>query len=130
MIVAPGSRARIRATRSRACASTAGVNLARNVSSCACASMLPPAPLLKRSGMIHSLRILEGGNAMARTEAADGDTAEKLFNGYDSVANGMLDQCAVIGDVVTGGARSFCRIKVCESLSDLAEALEIDGSLS
>jgi hypothetical protein len=67
---------------------------------------------------------------MGQTGAGGGDTAKKLFNGYDSIANGMLSQSAVTGDAELGGGRSVVKIRVCESVSELAQALEIDGSLS
>ena len=54
----------------------------------------------------------------------------KLFSGYDTVARGMLPGSAVVGDHEKSGARSSVRIEVCESLSELAQALEIDASLS
>ncbi|HEV2818001.1 MAG TPA: hypothetical protein VGW40_12370 [Allosphingosinicella sp.] len=67
---------------------------------------------------------------MAGTEAGGGDTPDKLFNGYDSIANGMLNASAVTGGSERSGGRSVVNIRVCESVSDLAKALEIDGSLS
>ena len=54
----------------------------------------------------------------------------KLFRGYDSVARGMLSSSAVTGGHEKSDARSTVRVEVCESLSELAQALEIDASLS
>jgi hypothetical protein len=54
----------------------------------------------------------------------------RLFRGYDTVARGMLSASAIGGDYETSGERSTMRVEVCESLSELAEALEIDASLS
>jgi hypothetical protein len=67
---------------------------------------------------------------MATTEDGAGDPPEKLFSGYDSIANGMLNESAVTGDPTPDGARSVVNIRVCETVSELARALEIDGSLS
>lgn len=67
---------------------------------------------------------------MTRLNAGTGNTSEKLFNGYDSIANGMLNASAVSGGSEHGGGRSVVNIRVCESVSELAKALEIDGSLS
>ena len=64
------------------------------------------------------------------TQAGDGDTPNRLFSGYDSVASGMLSSSAVVGKHGTEGGRQVVNIRVCESVSELAEALEIDGSLS
>jgi hypothetical protein len=63
-------------------------------------------------------------------QAGAGSASEKLFNGYDSIANGMLNESAVTGGSSQSGARSVVNIRVCESVSELARALEIDGSLS
>ena len=54
----------------------------------------------------------------------------KLFRGYDTVARGMLSSSAIVGDYEKSDARSTVRVEVCESLSELADALEIDASLS
>src|SRR3712207_5259428 len=54
----------------------------------------------------------------------------KLFRGYDTVARGMLSSSAVTGGHEQSDARSTVRVEVCESLSELAQALEIDASLS
>lgn len=67
---------------------------------------------------------------MAQASAGAGDTPEKLFNGYDSIDKGMLNESAVTGAMERGGGRSVVKIRVCESTSELANALEIDGSLS
>lgn len=67
---------------------------------------------------------------MAVVNAGDGDTPNKLFSGYDSVANGMLSSSAVDGKHKPEGGRQMVNIRVCESVSELADALEIDGSLS
>lgn len=67
---------------------------------------------------------------MAQTSAAAGNTPEKLFNGYDSIDKGMLNEGAVAGGMEQGGGRSVVKIRVCESVNELAQALEIDGSLS
>ncbi|HYJ82547.1 MAG TPA: hypothetical protein VEW26_06865 [Allosphingosinicella sp.] len=53
-----------------------------------------------------------------------------LFRGYDTVARGMLTGCAVKGGFENTGEGGTIRVEVCESLSQLAEALEIDASLS
>lgn len=67
---------------------------------------------------------------MAQVNAGAGDTPAKLFRGYDSIGNGMLSSSAVKGDYERGGGSTVVNIRVCESLSELAQALEIDGSLS
>jgi hypothetical protein len=53
-----------------------------------------------------------------------------LFRGYDTVARGMLPGGAINGDFENTGEGSTMRVEVCESLSELAQALEIDASLS
>jgi hypothetical protein len=53
-----------------------------------------------------------------------------LFRGYDTVARGILTASAVEGDYENSGASSAVRVQVCESLSELADALDIDASLS
>lgn len=67
---------------------------------------------------------------MTGAGAGPANTSEKLFNGYDSIANGMLNASAVAGAAERGGGRTVVNIRVCESASELAKALEIDGSLS
>lgn len=67
---------------------------------------------------------------MAKTNAGTGDAPDKLFSGYDSIANGMLSAGAVTGGADRNGGRSLVNIRVCESVSELAKALEIDASLS
>lgn len=67
---------------------------------------------------------------MVTTNAGAGNTPDKLFNGYDSIANGMLNASAVTGGFEQSGGRSLVNIRVCESVSELAKALEIDASLS
>jgi hypothetical protein len=64
------------------------------------------------------------------TQAGAGDTPNKLFTGYDSVGAGMLSSSAVEGKAGTEGGRNVVNIRVCQSVSELADALEIDGSLS
>lgn len=54
----------------------------------------------------------------------------KLFRGYDTVARGILTASAVTGGSENEGVSSGVRVQVCESLSELAEALDIDASLS
>ena len=54
----------------------------------------------------------------------------KLFRGYDTVARGILTDSAVDGKYEKSGVSSGVRIEVCESLSELAQALDIDASLS
>jgi hypothetical protein len=54
----------------------------------------------------------------------------KLFRGYDPVARGLLTASAVTGSWDKNDVTSGVRIEVCESLSELAEALDIDASLS
>jgi hypothetical protein len=67
---------------------------------------------------------------MVQANAGAGDAPAKLFRGYDSIANGMLNENAVAGGSDSNGGRSLVNIQVCESLSELAQALDIDGSLS
>ena len=68
---------------------------------------------------------------MVTTNAGVGNEPPyELFNGYDSIANGMLNASAVAGDAKGGGGSSLVNIRVCESVSELAKALEIDASLS
>jgi len=67
---------------------------------------------------------------MVATNAGVGAAPDKLFNGYDSIANGMLNSSAVTGGSEWSGGRSLVNIRVCESVSELAKALEIDASLS
>ena len=59
-----------------------------------------------------------------------GDAPVKLYSGYDTVARGMLPGSAVVGGHEKSGAQSSVRIEVCDSLSKLAQALDIDASLS
>jgi hypothetical protein len=54
----------------------------------------------------------------------------KLFRGYDSVARGLLTTSAVTGEFENSNVTSDVKVEVCESLSELAKALEIDASLS
>jgi len=54
----------------------------------------------------------------------------KLFRGYDRVARGMLTASAVTGGFEKDRVSSGVRVQVCESLSELADALDIDASLS
>src|SRR4051812_1917475 len=54
----------------------------------------------------------------------------KLFRGYDTVARGIMPASAIVGDYEKSGASSAVRVQVCESLSELADALDIDASLS
>jgi len=69
--------------------------------------------------------------AAAQVNAGAGDAASKIFLGYDTVRNAMLSSSAVDGKYKeSDGARNVCNIEVCESVSDLARALEIDSSLS
>ena len=67
---------------------------------------------------------------MAQASAGAGDAPGKLFRGYDGIANGMLNESAVTGGSEQSGGRTIVKIKVCESVSELAQALEIDASLS
>lgn len=67
---------------------------------------------------------------MVQVKAGAGDTPAKLFRGYDSVGRGMLSSSAVTGDLEQTGGRSVVNIRVCESESELARALEIDASVS
>jgi hypothetical protein len=68
---------------------------------------------------------------MVTTNAGAGNEPPyELFNGYDSIANGMLNESAVTGDAKWSGGSSLVNIRVCESVSELAKALEIDASLS
>lgn len=59
-----------------------------------------------------------------------GTTPSRLFRGYDSIADGMLDSNAVTGEYDQTGASTVARIKVCQGASEVSKALEIDGSLS
>jgi hypothetical protein len=54
----------------------------------------------------------------------------KLFRGYDTVAKGLLIDSAVDGNFENSDVTSGVKVEVCESLTELAEALEIDASLS
>ena len=67
---------------------------------------------------------------MTQGNAGAGGAPAELFRGYDGVANGALNESAVTGDADFGGARTVVNIRVCESVSELAQALEIDASLS
>lgn len=72
---------------------------------------------------------------MAQTlgsEMRDGSNSApvKLFRGYDTVSRGILTASAVEGDWENTGVSSAVRVQVCESLSELAEALDIDASLN
>ena len=68
---------------------------------------------------------------MVTTNAGVGsEPPYELFNGYDSIANGMLNASAVAGDAKGSGGSSLVNIRVCESVTELAKALEIDASLS
>lgn len=70
------------------------------------------------------------------TTAREGSapTAEQapsnLYQGYDAVAIGMLSTSAATGAYEKTGGRSQVHIKVCESAEEVAEALEIDASVS
>lgn len=66
----------------------------------------------------------------AEMTKGDNPTPVTLFRGYDTVARGMLTGCAVKGDFENTGEGSTMRVEVCESLTQLAQALEIDASLS
>ncbi|MEA3011885.1 MAG: hypothetical protein QOD42_430 [Sphingomonadales bacterium] len=67
---------------------------------------------------------------MVATNPGTSEPPYELFNGYDSIANGMLNANAVTGDAKSSGGSSLVNIRVCESVSELAKALEIDASLS
>ena len=67
---------------------------------------------------------------MAQVNAGAGDTANRLFSGFDSIANGMLASSAVEGDTIEKGLPLSLTIQVCQSVSELANALEIDSSVS
>jgi hypothetical protein len=68
---------------------------------------------------------------MAGTRAGAGDAPAELFRGYDGIARGTLNESAVTGGSEPGdGGRTAVNIRVCESVSELAQALEIDASLS
>jgi hypothetical protein len=66
------------------------------------------------------------GAEMARGE----NRPVNLFQGYDTVARGMRPASPIDGEWENTGEGSTLRVEVCESLSELAEALEIDASLS
>ncbi|MBV8686331.1 MAG: hypothetical protein JOZ90_05070 [Alphaproteobacteria bacterium] len=56
---------------------------------------------------------------------------KRLFAGYDSVLRGMLPASAVTGEhAQSDGGIASAHIQVCESLQELAQALDIDASLS
>lgn len=63
-------------------------------------------------------------------DAGAGDTANRLFSGFDSIANGMLPSSAVEGETIKEGLPVNLTIEVCQSVSELAKALEIDSSVS
>jgi len=67
---------------------------------------------------------------MTQVNAGAGDTPSKIFSGYDSVGSGMLTSSAVEGKYSDSGGRQTAYVRVCESVSEVADALEIDGSLS
>jgi hypothetical protein len=70
---------------------------------------------------------------MANSEMTAGDNPipQRLFAGYDSVLRGMLPASPVTGDPErSDGARASAHVQVCESLQELAQALDIDASLS
>jgi hypothetical protein len=67
---------------------------------------------------------------MTQASAGAGDTPTKLFRGYDSIGSGMLSSSAVQGEYERSGGSTVVNIRVCESTAELAQALEIDGSLS
>lgn len=69
-------------------------------------------------------------NVKAEMTVGDNPVPVNLFSGYDTVSRGMLSTSAVAGDHQKSGGRSSVQIAVCESLSELTKALEIDASLS
>lgn len=72
----------------------------------------------------------EGFSVVTTNAGAGQEPPYELFNGYDSIANGILNAGAVTGDAKGTGGGSLVNIRVCESVSELAKALEIDASLS
>jgi hypothetical protein len=69
-------------------------------------------------------------NVKAEMTVGDKPVPVNLFSGYDTVSRGMLSSSAVAGEHQKSGGKSSVQIAVCESLSELARALEIDASLS
>jgi hypothetical protein len=62
--------------------------------------------------------------------AAGGETPKELFRGFDSVSNGTLTSTAVEGESFMDGLPVKLTIQLCQSVSELAKALEIDSSVS
>ena len=67
---------------------------------------------------------------MTQVAKAVSDTTSRLFIGFNSVAGEMLQASAVKGDYFEEGIESNVTIKVCESLEELAQGLQIDASMS
>ncbi|HKR24003.1 MAG TPA: hypothetical protein VJS15_01995 [Allosphingosinicella sp.] len=67
---------------------------------------------------------------MTQVDAGAGNAPAKLFRGYDNVSRGMLSSSAVTGKYEKTDGRSTAHIHVCESITELSRALEIDASLS
>lgn len=67
---------------------------------------------------------------MTQVNAGVGETTSRLCTGFDSVAGGMLAASAVEGDYHKEGVESTVDIKVCESVEELTQALQIDASMS
>jgi hypothetical protein len=67
---------------------------------------------------------------MTQVANAVSDTTSRLCIGFDSVAGVMLQASAVEGDYHEEGVESKVTIKVCESLEELSQGLQIDASMS
>jgi hypothetical protein len=63
-------------------------------------------------------------------DAVAGKRPNELFSGFDSVADGLLSTSAVEGEFEKGGTITGANIKVCQSMKELAQALEINASVS
>jgi Jacalin-like lectin domain/MAC/Perforin domain len=68
--------------------------------------------------------------ANAELTAGKDSVPVKLFRGYDTVSRGILTSSAVEGAWENTGVSSAVRVQVCESLAELADALDIDASLN
>src|ERR1051326_2667250 len=68
--------------------------------------------------------------AMTQVNAGAGDTPNRLFSGFDSVARGMLPTRVVTGEYEEGGSSTRLSIAVCRSVSELKRALAIDSKVS
>lgn len=67
---------------------------------------------------------------MTQVNAGAGDTPNRLFSGFDSVARGMLPTTVVAGEYEEDGTSTRLSIAVCRSVRELKRALAIDSKLS